>query len=234
MNPVTCAAATCNTAVMAMPAAPTIANGIVMFRSGTTPPPSVTLAVVSPRVLSATNNFGPAFAHFPKSVSYVAPLEDAAVIAIVAIIAVVAVVAIVIVVVMAVADAVIESPVVVVLVVLLRATPSSMPSLGAPPSLSLCRAPLVLVGCYITSSLIAPPSLSTRLIVESPPLLLHRHLSRCTAATPLSLRHPSLVVPHRLVVASPPLSLIGWRRVDDGGQNMASNKTNEVDHQQHA
>jgi hypothetical protein len=227
---VTCAAATRNTAVMAMPDAPTVANGIAMFRSGTTPPPPVALAVVSPRVLSATDDDGPAFAHFPESISHVAPLEDAAVVTIVAIVAVVAVVVVVV----AVADAVIESPVVVVLVVLLCATPSLTPSLVTPPSLSSRHAPLVLVGCCIPSSLIAPPSLSPRLIVESPPLLLHRRLYHCTAAAPLLLRHPSLVAPHRLVIASPPLSLIGWRRVDDGGRNMASNKANEVDHQQHA
>jgi hypothetical protein len=123
-----------------------------------------------------TDDDGPAFAHFPESVSHVAPLEDAAVVAIIAVVAIVAVVAVVVV---AVADAVIESPVV---VVLLRATPSSTPSLVAPPSLSSRRAPLVLVGCCITSSLIAPPSLSPRLIVESPPLSLHR-------------RRPSLVAP---------------------------------------
>jgi hypothetical protein len=192
------------------------------------PTPPVALAVVSPRILSVTNDDGPAFAHFPESVSHVAPLEDATVVAIVAVLAVVAIVVIVV----AVANAVIESPVIVVLVVLLCTMPSSMPSLVAPPSLSLRHAPLVLVGCCITSSLIAPPSLLPRLIVESPPLLLHRRLSHCTAAAPLSLRHPSLVAPHRLVVASPPLSLNGWRRVDDGGRNMASNKTNEVDHQQ--
>jgi hypothetical protein len=127
---------------------------------------------------TVTDDDGPAFAHFPESVSHVVPLEDAAVVAIVAIVAIVAVVAVVVLVV-AVADAVIESPVV---VVLLRATPSSTPSLVAPPSLSSRRAPLVLVGCCITSSLIAPPSLSPRLIVESPPLSLHR-------------RRPSLVAP---------------------------------------
>jgi hypothetical protein len=101
--------------------------------------------------------------------------------AILAIVAIVAVVAVVVVVV-AVANAVIESPVIVVLVVLLRATPLSTSSLVAPPSLSLRHAPLVLVGCCNTSSLIAPPSLSPRLIVESPPLTLHR-------------RRPSLVAP---------------------------------------
>jgi hypothetical protein len=194
------------------------------------PPPPIALAVVSPRVLLATDDDGPAFAHFPKSISHVAPLEDAAVVAIVAIVAVVAVVFVVV----AVADAVIESPVIVILVVLLRATPLLTPSLVAPPSLSLPRAPLVLVGCCITSSLIVPPSLLPRLIVESPPLLLHRRLYRCTTAAPLSLRHPSLVVPHKLVVALPPLSLIGWRQVDDGEWNMVSNKANEVDHQQRA
>jgi hypothetical protein len=220
---VTCAAATCNTAAIAIPAAPTVANGIAMFRSGTTHLP-VALVVVSPRILSATDNDGPAFAHFPESVSHVASLEDAAVIAIIAVLAVVAVVVVVV----AVTNAVIESPVIVVLIVLLRATPSLMPSLFAPPSLSSRRAPLVLVGCCITSSLIAPPSLLPRLIVESPPLSLHHPLSCCTAAAPLLLRHPSLVV------ALPPLSLNGWWRVDDGGWNMASNKTNEVDHQQRA
>jgi hypothetical protein len=226
---VTCAAATRNTAATAMPAAPTITNGIAMFRSNTTNPP-VALAIVSPRILLATNNDSPAFAHFPESVSHVALLEDAAVISIVAIVAVVAV----IVVIMAVANAVIESPVVIVLVVLLHATPSSKPSLVVPPSLSLHCAPLVLVGCCITSSLIAPLSLLPQLIVESPPLLLHCHLTHCTAAAPLLSHHPSLVASHRLVVALPPLSLIGWRRMDDGERNMGSKKTNEVDHQQRA
>jgi hypothetical protein len=138
------------------------------------PPPPVALAVVGPHVLLVTDDNGPAIAHFPESVSNVAPLEDAAVVAIVAVVSIIAIIAIVVVVV-AVADAVIESPVVVVLIVLLRATPSSTPSLVAPPSLSLRRAPLVLVGCCITSSLIVPPSLLPRLIVESPSLLLHRH-----------------------------------------------------------
>jgi hypothetical protein len=143
-------------------------------------PPPVALAVVGPRVLLVTNDNGPAFAHFPKSVSHVAPLEDTAVVTIVAIVAIVAVIAVVVVVV-AVTDAVIESPVVIVLVVLLCATPSTL-SLVAPPSLSSRRCPLMLVGCRITSSLIAPPSLSPRLIVESPPLLLH-------------CRRPSLLAP---------------------------------------
>ncbi len=83
------------------------------------PLPPVALAVVSPRVLLATDNDGPAFAHFPESVSHVAPLEDAAVVAIVAVVAVVAIVVIIV----AITNAVIESPVVVVLVVLLRAMP---------------------------------------------------------------------------------------------------------------
>jgi hypothetical protein len=71
--------------------------------------------VVSLHVLSATNNNGPAFAHFPESISHVAPLEDAA---IVAIVSVAAIIAAIIVVVVDVADALIESPVIVVLVVL--------------------------------------------------------------------------------------------------------------------
>jgi hypothetical protein len=196
------------------------------------PPPPVALAVISPHVLSATDDDSPAFAHFLESVSHVAPLEDAAIVSILAVVAVVA--AIVIVVVVAVADAVIESPIIVILVVLLRAMPSLTPSLVVSPSLFLRRAPLVLVGCCITSSLIAPPSLLPGLIVESPPLSLRPRLSCCTATAPLSSRHPSLVAPHRLVVALPPLSFIGWRRVDDGRRNMASNKTNEVDHQQRA
>ena len=49
--------------------------------------PPVALAVLSPRVLLVTDDDGPAFAHFPKSVSHLAPLEDAAVIAIIAILA---------------------------------------------------------------------------------------------------------------------------------------------------
>ncbi len=135
----TFAAATHNTVAMVMPAAPTIANGIAMFRSGTIPLPPVALAVVSPHVLSVINDDGPAFAHFPESVSHVAHLEDDSVVAIVAVIAIVAVVVIIV----AIADAVIESSVVVVLVVLCR------PSLAA-PSFYRCAA---LAGCCIAASL---------------------------------------------------------------------------------
>ncbi len=91
------------------------------------PTPPVTLAIVSPRILLVTNDNGPAFAHFPESVSHVAPLEDATVVAIVAVVAVIAV----IVVVVAVANAVIESPVVVILVVLCRPLLLCHPSLIA-------------------------------------------------------------------------------------------------------
>jgi hypothetical protein len=136
---VTCAAATRNMAAMAMPAAPTVAKGIAMFRSGTTTPPPIALAVVSPCILLPTNDDGPAFAHFPESISHVAPLEDAAIVAIVAIVAVVAIVVVIV----AVADAVIESPVIIVLAVLRR------PSLVA-PSLSCRAAPS---GCCIAASL---------------------------------------------------------------------------------
>jgi hypothetical protein len=129
-------------------------------------PPPIALAVVSPRVLLVTNEDGPAFAHFPKSVSHVALLEDAAVVAIVAVVAVISIVVVVV----AIADAVMESLIIIVLVVLLHAMPSLTPSLVTPPSLSLRSAPLVLVGCCITSSLIGPPSLLPWLIVESPPL----------------------------------------------------------------
>jgi len=52
-----------------------------------------------------------------------------------------------------------------------------LPSLVVPPSLSLCCASLVLVGCCIASSLVAPPSLLRWLVVELPPLSLHRCLS---------------------------------------------------------
>ena len=52
-----------------------------------------------------------------------------------------------------------------------------LPSLVAPPSLSLRCASLVLVGCCIASSLVAPPSLLRRLVVELPPLSPHRRLS---------------------------------------------------------
>jgi hypothetical protein len=84
----------------------------------------------------ATNNNGPAFfAHFAESVSHVAPPEDAAIVAVVVVAVVVIdviavvvvaviVVALVAVIVVAIADAVIEFPIVVILVVLLRAAPS--------------------------------------------------------------------------------------------------------------
>jgi len=52
-----------------------------------------------------------------------------------------------------------------------------LPSLVTPPSLSLCCASLVLVGCCIASSLVAPPSLLHRLFVELPPLSPHHRLS---------------------------------------------------------
>ncbi len=54
-------------------------------------------------------------------------------------------------------------------------------------SLMLHCASLVLAGCCIASSLVAPRSLSRRLVLESPPLLPHRHLSRCTAASLITL-----------------------------------------------
>ena len=52
-----------------------------------------------------------------------------------------------------------------------------LPSLVAPPSLSSRCASLVLVGCCIASSLVAPPSLLRQLIVELPPLSPHHRLS---------------------------------------------------------
>jgi hypothetical protein len=98
----------------------------------------------------ATDDDGPAFfAHFAQSVSHVAPPEDAAIVAVVVIAVVVVdvvavvvfavtVVAVVAVVVVAIADAVIEFPIVIVLVVLLRAVPSLTSSFPpAPPSPSL-------------------------------------------------------------------------------------------------
>jgi hypothetical protein len=48
-----------------------------------------------------------------------------------------------------------------------------LPSLVAPPSLSLRCASLVLVGCCIASSLVVPLSLLCRLVVELPPLFPH-------------------------------------------------------------
>jgi hypothetical protein len=135
---VTCAAGTRNTAAMAMPAVPAAAHDIAMFRSGTYNPPPVALAVVGPRVLSATDDDGPAFfAHFAKSVSHVAPPEDAAIVAVVVVAVVVVnviavvvvtaiVVAVVAVVVVAIANAVIEFPIIVVLIVLLHTAPSLM------------------------------------------------------------------------------------------------------------
>ena len=52
-----------------------------------------------------------------------------------------------------------------------------LPSLVTPPSLSLRCASLVLVGCCIASSLVAPPSLLHRLFLELPPLSPHCCLS---------------------------------------------------------
>ncbi len=89
----TCTAATRNMVVMAMPTAPAVAHGVAM---------SVTLAFIGPCILLATNGNGPAFAHFAKSVSHVAPPEDPVIIAIVVVI-------------VAITNAVIESPVVVLL-----------------------------------------------------------------------------------------------------------------------
>ena len=82
-----------------------------------------------------------------------------------------------------------------------RATPRRtppLPSLVAPPPLSLRCASLVLVGCCIASSLNAPPSLSRQLVVELPPLSPHRHLSlsrfvslpRCRRCRPHPVRLP--------------------------------------------
>ena len=52
-----------------------------------------------------------------------------------------------------------------------------LPSLVAPPSLSLRCTSLVLVGCCIASSLVAPPYLLRQLFVELPPLSPHCCLS---------------------------------------------------------
>ena len=52
-----------------------------------------------------------------------------------------------------------------------------LPSLVKPPSLSLRCTSLVLVGCCIASSLVAPPYLLRRQFVELPPLSPHCHLS---------------------------------------------------------
>jgi hypothetical protein len=89
-----------------------------------------------------------------------------------------------------------------------HATPchTTHPSLVMPPSLMSHCASLVLAGCCIALSLVAPTSLSRRLVVESPPLLPHHHLSHRTAASlitpplslhaiPLILHCASLVVP---------------------------------------
>jgi hypothetical protein len=100
-----------------------------------------------------TNDDGPAyFAHFAKSISHVAPPEDAAIVPVVVVaVVVVDVVAIVIiavtvivivaVVVVAIADAVIEFPIVVVLIVLLRAAPSLTLSFPPVPPLPLSSFP---------------------------------------------------------------------------------------------
>jgi hypothetical protein len=97
-----------------------------------------------------TDDDGPAFfAHFAESVSHVAPPEDAAIVAVVVIaVVVVNVIAVIIVTVIGIAlvavfvvaipDAVIEFPIVVVFVVLLRMAPSLTPSFPpAPPLPSL-------------------------------------------------------------------------------------------------
>jgi hypothetical protein len=89
-----------------------------------------------------------------------------------------------------------------------HATPccTTRPSLVMPPSLMLHCASLVLAGCCIALSLVAPTSLSHRMVVESLPLLPHRHLSHCTTtslimpplslhAVPLISRCASLIVP---------------------------------------
>jgi hypothetical protein len=115
----------------------------------TTPP--VALAIVGPRILSATNDNGPAFfAHFAKSISHVAPTEGAAIVTVVVVavvvvdvvtVVVIAVIVVTIVAVFAVAidNAVIEFPIIVVLVVLFRAAPSltsSFPPVPPSPSSS--------------------------------------------------------------------------------------------------
>ncbi len=87
-----------------------------------------------------------------------------------------------------------------------RATPCR--TLVVPPSLSLCCASLMLVGCCITSSLVAPPSLLRRLVVELPPLSPHRCLSLSRFAL-LPRRHRCRPTQFAATGLPPPLS---WQR----------------------
>jgi hypothetical protein len=86
-------------------------------------PPLVALAFIGPHILSATNGGGPAFAHFAKSISYVAPPEDAAIVAVVVVVVVVA-------------NAVIESPIIVVLLCVVPSSTLSFPTALPTPSSS--------------------------------------------------------------------------------------------------
>jgi hypothetical protein len=69
---------------------------------------------------------------------------------------------------------------------------SCRPSHVLPPSHSSRHTSLVLAGCCIASSLVAPTSLSRQLVVELPPLLAH---CRSHHAAPLLLLSPSLIAP---------------------------------------
>jgi hypothetical protein len=88
-----------------------------------------------------------------------------------------------------------------------HATPcrTTRPSLVMPPSLMLHCASLVLAGCCIAWSLVAPMSPSRRLVVESSPLSPHCHLSHCTAASlitpPLSRRAVPLILCRASLIA---------------------------------
>jgi hypothetical protein len=76
-----------------------------------------------------------------------------------------------------------------------------LPSLVAPPSLSLRCTSLVLVGCCIASSLVAPPSLLCWLVVELPPLFPHPDQTNASWRSSMASSHS----PH-----SPPLYQPQW------------------------
>ena len=125
------------------PLYPPLPMALQCLEAAPTTPPCGPCRCWSPRPLG--NNNGPAFfAHFAKSVSHVAPPEDAAIVAVVVVavvvidvvaivIVAVIVIAVVAVVAVAIADAVIEFPIVIVLVVLLCTAPSLKSS--NPPAL---------------------------------------------------------------------------------------------------
>ncbi len=86
-----------------------------------------------------------------------------------------------------------------------------LPSLVTPPSLSLRCTSLVLVGCCITSSLVAPISLLHRLFVELPPLSPHRRLSLSRISRFALLPRRRRCCPTQFAATGlPPPSL--WRR----------------------